>query len=479
VVFMCSVHRGQSDDWEFFIWLQNLVFLLVFTAEMTIKMLGMGCKTYWYSGFDAFDGFTVLVGWAFAFLDMGPVGSIFRIGRVFRIVKRAPKLHNLMSTLVSCLPSISNVFMTLMLLFFVFAVIAVELFGEVRYGVSLNVVANFGTWSAAMHALWRCALGNWRGLMYDVQVVAPDCTMTVDEFSKLPDGTEYNECGDYFTSCVFFVFFQLAATFCVLNLIVGVILHAFTWCYSLEPSQITSGLKVNAVHLLHFKEIWARFDIMETGFIDLDQLQFFMSVLQYNIPEILQVGKVNQQGEQVCKDASSFGSGVDGADCDATEAECRANYHQLVSKITRYERAADVNDRILEDGVNIHAGENTFIFNASIDNGVILADENSDEAKLIKVRYSSLIMILLMQANRLTEHDKYVCHDFRDPYKYRMPGYEDQRDDEAAILDSNLKASLNDDLTAMPASKSYLETMSSTVEGITSGSLQSPGNVHL
>ena len=209
VVFMCSVHRGQSDDWEFFIWLQNLVFLLVFTAEMTIKMLGMGCKTYWYSGFDAFDGFTVLVGWAFAFLDMGPVGSIFRIGRVFRIVKRAPKLHNLMSTLVSCLPSISNVFMTLMLLFFVFAVIAVELFGEVRYGVSLNVVANFGTWSAAMHALWRCALGNWRGLMYDVQVVAPDCTMTVDEFSELPDGTEYNECGDYFTSCIFFVFFQV------------------------------------------------------------------------------------------------------------------------------------------------------------------------------------------------------------------------------------------------------------------------------
>ena len=223
--------------------------------------------------------------------------------------------------------------------------------------------------------------------------------------------------------------------------------------------------------------------------------------------------QVNQQGEQVCKDASSFGSGVGGADCDATEAECRANYHQLVAKITRYERAADVYDRILEDGVDILAGQNTFIFNASIDNGVILADENSDEAKLIKVaflspwqrhcsllsilgsllvschlypihclcqvRYSTLIMILLMQANRLTEHDKYVCHDFRDPYKYRMPGYEDQGDDEAAILDSNLKASLNEDSTAMPASKSYLETMSPTVEGITAGSSRSPGNDHL
>ena len=38
---------------------------------------------------------------------------------------------------------------------------------------------------------------------------------------------------------------------------------------------------------------------METGFIDLDQLQFFMSVLQYNIPEILQVGKVQQEGSRI------------------------------------------------------------------------------------------------------------------------------------------------------------------------------------
>ena len=41
-------------------------------------------------------------------------------------------------------------------------------------------------------------------------------------------------------------------TFCVLNLVVAIILNAFTWCYSLEPSEITSGLFVNSQHLIHF-----------------------------------------------------------------------------------------------------------------------------------------------------------------------------------------------------------------------------------
>ena len=170
IVMMCLVHHNQSDSWEKFLWMQNLIFLVIFTVEMVIKWFGLGCKYYWMSPFDAFDGFTVCLGWVFVFLDAGSIAGIFRIGRVFRLVKRAPKLQNLMSTLVNTLPSISNVFMVLLLVFFIFAVIAVELFGKVRYGFSLNVVANMNTWPAAMHCLWRAALGNWRGVMYDTMV---------------------------------------------------------------------------------------------------------------------------------------------------------------------------------------------------------------------------------------------------------------------------------------------------------------------
>ena len=42
---------------------------------------------------------------------------------------------------------------------------------------------------------------------------------------------------------------------------------------------------------------------------------------------------------------------------------------------------------------------------------------------VLQVRYSSLIMILLMKVTNITEHDQYVCHNYRDPFRYQVLGY--------------------------------------------------------
>ena len=34
--------------------------------------------------------------------------------------------------------------------------------------------------------------------------------------------------------------------------------------------------------------------------------------------------------------------------------------------------------------------------------------------------------ILLMDAICLTDHDKYVCHNYRDPFRYRVKGYREK-----------------------------------------------------
>ena len=86
VILMCTVHLGQSETWTNFLWYQNLGFLVIFTCEMSVKITGLGCNTYWQSPFDAFDGFTVVLGYLFVVLDLGPAGGIFRIGRVFRLI---------------------------------------------------------------------------------------------------------------------------------------------------------------------------------------------------------------------------------------------------------------------------------------------------------------------------------------------------------------------------------------------------------
>ena len=89
---------------------------MIFTIELVTKLIGLGCRTYWSNPFDAFDGFTVLLGWLFVFLDAGSVAGVFRIGRIGRLIKRAPELRNLMSTLIETIPGISNVFMVMIVL---------------------------------------------------------------------------------------------------------------------------------------------------------------------------------------------------------------------------------------------------------------------------------------------------------------------------------------------------------------------------
>ena len=111
--------------------------------------------------------------------------------------------------------------MILLLLFFLFAVIGVEMFGQTRYGYTYNVVSNMGTWPAVMHLLWRAATEAYRGAMYDLMVMSPTTSTRGDRFAQVSapdctldenplDGDAYNDCGNAGSAIFFFLVFQVA-----------------------------------------------------------------------------------------------------------------------------------------------------------------------------------------------------------------------------------------------------------------------------
>ena len=102
--------------------IQNLVFLGVFIFEFSIKHIGLGYRVYWSDLFNCFDGLVVLVSIVFAIVPGGAIAGLFRIGRVFRLIRRAPQLHALMTSMISTIPAITNVFAVMLLLFFIYAV---------------------------------------------------------------------------------------------------------------------------------------------------------------------------------------------------------------------------------------------------------------------------------------------------------------------------------------------------------------------
>merc|ERR1712166_867578 len=151
--------------------------------------------------------------------------------------------------------------------------------------------------------------------------------------------------------------------------------------------------------------------------MDLEHLQLFMAIVQYNIPELCATNQVNQRDEPIHVDYSSFGS----CDENATQAEARANYQELVHQITNYERTLAVRARIAEDGIDLSMGENTSIFEEEIDKGIIrtsdvqLLSRTSDcafrgtnNAQLFKIRFSTLLDVLMWKTLNLNDHDRIV-----------------------------------------------------------------------
>ena len=131
--------------------------------------------------------------------------------------------------------------------------------------------------------------------------------------------------------------------------------------------------------------------------------------------------QVNQCDEPIYVDYSSFGSHA--KDENTTQADARANYQELVHQITSYERTLAVHARIAEDGIDLSMGENTSIFEEQIDNGIIRTLTGTNDVQLSKIRFSTLLDILIWKALNLNNHDRIVSNGHADPFAYNLPGY--------------------------------------------------------
>jgi hypothetical protein len=66
------------------------------------------------------------------------VARAFRIGRIFRLIKKAKFLRVIFNTIIFTIPSLANVGALMMLLLFIFAILGVYLFATVQLQSTLT-----------------------------------------------------------------------------------------------------------------------------------------------------------------------------------------------------------------------------------------------------------------------------------------------------------------------------------------------------
>jgi len=113
----------------------DLVLTVLFILEMTIKLTGLGVRTYWSDGWNVLDGTIVIV--SIINLSAGDGGGslkslrslrALRALRPLRVISRAPSLKKVVNALLAAIPPAMNVTLVCLLFFLIFAIVLTDTF---------------------------------------------------------------------------------------------------------------------------------------------------------------------------------------------------------------------------------------------------------------------------------------------------------------------------------------------------------------
>lgn len=190
------------------------IILAVFVVELTLRMIAHG-KAFWRDPWSLFD--TIIVG--VALMPESGAFSVLRalrVLRVLRLVSSMPRLRRVVETLLRAIPGMGSIALLMMLLFYVFSVMATKLFGA-------SFDAWFGTIGRSMYSLFQImTLESWSmGIVRPVMEVFP-------------------------WAWAFFVTFILIASFTILNLFIAVIVDSMQRLHLEEQDVMARGAEEQA-----------------------------------------------------------------------------------------------------------------------------------------------------------------------------------------------------------------------------------------
>lgn len=113
----------------------DFVFLLIYTAEMILKIIAMGFfmrpHSYLRDGWNILDFTVVLLGWLSKVMPAGDISAIkvIRILRPLRTINQIPNMSSLVSTIMNSLPIMFDVMVLFMFMLIMFGTIATQLLG--------------------------------------------------------------------------------------------------------------------------------------------------------------------------------------------------------------------------------------------------------------------------------------------------------------------------------------------------------------
>uniref|UniRef100_A0A3B5MPZ7 Ion transport domain-containing protein n=1 Tax=Xiphophorus couchianus TaxID=32473 RepID=A0A3B5MPZ7_9TELE len=132
-LFMAMEFYPMDKWFSDMLYVGNLVFTAIFTAEMVLKVIALDPYHYFQVGWNIFDG--VIVCLSLIELSLADVKGMsilrsFRLLRVFKLAKSWPTLNKLIKIIGNSVGALGNLTLVLAIIVFIFAVVGMQLFGK-------------------------------------------------------------------------------------------------------------------------------------------------------------------------------------------------------------------------------------------------------------------------------------------------------------------------------------------------------------
>ncbi|XP_044042877.1 voltage-dependent L-type calcium channel subunit alpha-1C isoform X12 [Siniperca chuatsi] len=260
-ICLAMQHHGQTKNFNDAMNILNMLFTGLFTVEMILKLIAFKPRHYFVDAWNTFDALIVvgsIVDIAITEVNNSEENArisitFFRLFRVMRLVKllsRGEGIRTLLWTFIKSFQALPYVALLIVMLFFIYAVIGMQMFGKIalRDNTEINRNNNFQTFPQAVLLLFRCATGEaWQEIM-----LACSPNQLCEKGSTNENNMSNEDCGSQF-AIIYFVSFYMLCAFLIINLFVAVIMDNFDY--------LTRDWSILGPHHLdEFKRIWAEYD---------------------------------------------------------------------------------------------------------------------------------------------------------------------------------------------------------------------------
>ncbi|CAE1323306.1 CACNA1D [Acanthosepion pharaonis] len=257
-ITLAMKYDGENEGYSNVLDYLNMIFTGLFTVEFMLKLAAFRFKNYFGDAWNVFD-FIIVLG---SFIDIiytevnpgSPIISInfFRLFRVMRLIKllsRGEGIRTLLWTFIKSFQALPYVALLIVMLFFIYAVIGMQMFGRIALDEDTEIHRNnnFQTFPQAVLVLFRSATGEaWQEVMLSC-VESKD--VACDPRAKTNNAIS---CGTNF-AYAYFISFYVLCSFLIINLFVAVIMDNFDY--------LTRDWSILGPHHLdEFVRLWSEYD---------------------------------------------------------------------------------------------------------------------------------------------------------------------------------------------------------------------------